>query len=1062
MADEELNVSIEEDDSGGVAELSLEDSDEAELTAEMDDAEPETFGMALDPYDGDEVNAEMDAQEAEEIDVSIISAERAALDAQEALARANEVLDMVRSAGDDAVSDVGVAKNNALNNIRQAIRAATLLTNRIDANEDRGYENANEIATLKAQLNNYVNGGYVEDNSLYLTHDGDVVAGPFTGFGGGGGGGGGGGSASTSIVLVSTSGWAAKTIAMGNSVEISMRWSSTMDGSATGNGTLSILVNGITMSVRDVAQGNFTVDVAEYLSNGTNSVKMQVTDSYGNSTFKIFTVTVEDLRLTSTFDDSIDQTGPVTFPYTPYGDGPKTVYIELDDAVIDEVTVGTSGREQSYALGTLGHGVHKLRVWFEKTINGTVVPSNELYYEFICIAAGNNTPIISSSFHETSIAQFSTVRIPFRVYDPASQVADVTVKIDGVPVAELTDVSRTVQTFLYRMDVTGQKTISFLSGTARKNITLTVTESPIDIEAETSNLSLYLTSNGRSNNDGDRSVWSYGGTTATMTGFNWVSNGWVIDGDGITALRINAGARVVIPYMPFAEDFRTGGKTIEIEMAARDVRDYTATLIDCMSGGRGLRITAQDCVFVSEQSQVKMQYKEDDHVRIGFVVDKSSGYRLVRCYLDGILSSVVRYDANDNFEQSTPVGITIGNDSCTVDIYNIRIYDNDLTMRQMEENWIADTQDGGLMLERFTRNHVRDINDQIVISNLPGDLPYLILAADKLPQYKGDKVTVSGSYTDPMNPAKSFTFEGAQADVQGTSSQYYTRKNYKIKFKNGFGLPNGETAAKYAMRADSIPVSTFTFKADVASSEGANNVELVIAYNEACPYKTPAQTANQKVRQGIDGFPIVIFWQDTENRTTTFLGKYNFNNDKSSEEVFGFVEGDESWEIRNNTGNRVIWKSDDYTSMGVDKDGNVIPAWLNDFEARYPDTDPAYQDPAQLQEFATWVKGCDPDQATGAALAESVTYMARVSEHVEVVDPETGAISYTEVFHNEPVTFTNDTADYRKAKFRDEVGNYTEIQSALFYYLFTELFLMVDSRAKNAFPSFIGSAIGGE
>ena len=52
-----------------------------------------------------------------------------------------------------------------------------------------------------------------------------------------------------------------------------------------------------------------------------------------------------------------------------------------------------------------------------------------------------------------------------------------------------------------------------------------------------------------------------------------------------------------------------------------------------------------------------------------------------------------------------------------------------------------------------------------------------------------------------------------------------------------------------------------------------------------------------------------------------------------------------------------------------------------------------------------------------------------------------------------------DSATYRLAKFRNELSNYCEVNSALFYYLFTELFLMVDSRAKNAFPSFIGSEV---
>ena len=158
-----------------------------------------------------------------------------------------------------------------------------------------------------------------------------------------------------------------------------------------------------------------------------------------------------------------------------------------------------------------------------------------------------------------------------------------------------------------------------------------------------------------------------------------------------------------------------------------------------------------------------------------------------------------------------------------------------------------------------------------------------------------------------------------------------------------------------------------------------------------------------------------------------FLGKYNFNNDKGTEEVFGFVSDDESWEIKNNTSDRVLWKSANYT--GSD--------WLNDFEARYPDLDPPYTNPAQLKDFADWLATTDRDKATNETLAEPVTY-------------GTG---------DDAVTYTTDSAEYRLAKFKDEASSYMEMDSALFYYLFTELFLMVDSRAKNAFPSFMGSEV---
>ena len=131
----------------------------------------------------------------------------------------------------------------------------------------------------------------------------------------------------------------------------------------------------------------------------------------------------------------------------------------------------------------------------------------------------------------------------------------------------------------------------------------------------------------------------------------------------------------------------------------------------------------------------------------------------------------------------------------------------------------------------------------------------------------------------------------------------------------------------------------------MASSEGSNNVELARLYEDTCPFRTAPQKQDIRIRQGIDGFPMVVFWYDGEN--TSFIGKYNFNFDKATPEVFGFAEGDESWEILNNTSDRVLWKDDDYS--GTD--------WQGDFEARYPKD---YADPANLSELAAWLKSTDP------------------------------------------------------------------------------------------------------
>ena len=67
------------------------------------------------------------------------------------------------------------------------------------------------------------------------------------------------------------------------------------------------------------------------------------------------------------------------------------------------------------------------------------------------------------------------------------------------------------------------------------------------------------------------------------------------------------------PYLLFGSDFRAAGRTIELEFATRTVMNYDAVILSCLSGGRGLYLTAQKVQLNSEQSEISMQFKENEH-----------------------------------------------------------------------------------------------------------------------------------------------------------------------------------------------------------------------------------------------------------------------------------------------------------------------------------------------------------------------------------------------------------------------------------------------------------------
>lgn len=832
---------------------------------------------------------------------------------------------------------------------------------------------------------------------FYLDPEGEAVEDPLFALdirgpqGAGGGGGGGGSGTGVAFRVQSISSLALNFIRTGDAT-IVFNFTSTENGESTGNGTLIVTIGAKTVISKSVPQGLNSINIKEFLTAGTSVVKFKVSDSYGNSRTMDYAINLIDLSISSSYDITTVNTGEITFRYTPIGTTIKTIHFILDDVELPSVTTTINNIQMTKTIPALSHGTHKLEVYITVNFSGSETRSNTLFYDLVCTEVGNTSTIISIVYPNT-IEQYTTARIPYFIFNPLNINSEAVLKADGLVQSTVT-VNRSLKYWNYRPNEVGEVSLSIESNGVVKDGSVMISPTTINVQSEEQDLTLFLTSQNRSNNELNRSQWKHGAVEATLTGFNWITNGWITDSNGSTSLRISDGARVVIPVKPFQTNPVPSGKTIEFEFKTSELVNYEANLISCKFGNIGFTIDANIVKLQSEQSEVSTRFKEDERVRIALVISKLTNNRIIYVYVNGIISALKQYPALDNWVQSTAQDITIGSDEANISLYNIRIYNNNLNNKQLLDNYIADLDDTEKKIAIYNRN---DIFDGFGIINQDKTLQFIpsMLMTGRLPAYKGDKVDCNLEYTNPFDTTKSFTAKG-RTDVQGTSSQYYPRKNYKIKFSN-IVQPDGPKA-KYILTDGAIPESTFTFKADFAESSGTHNTGLsrLIDYLlRTLSIKTPPMVGNNNVRTTIDGFPMLIFHRETVGGLVTFLGKYNFNHDKSNEATFGFSAGAECWEVLNNTSDNVLFKAADFTTE--DEEGNFV--WESDFEARYPEDS---KNTTNLSNFCTWVVS----------------------------------------------TIGNPT------KFKTEAPTYMNVEMMLFYYCITELFAMVDQRAKNMMMAF--------
>lgn len=810
----------------------------------------------------------------------------------------------------------------------------------------------------------------------------------------------GGGGSSATITLRNLLDSNTLTVAVGGDANLQFSFESSEDDSG---GTAYIYVGGNLKGTVPIVSGENSINIGTYIGEGANEVTLTCMDIYSNSKSLAYVVNAISLRITSTFDDSKIYSGDISVRYIPYGAIEKTIHFVVDN-IDTTVIVSETGKQQTQVIPAMHHGTHLLKVYATATVGEIEIKSNELLFDVLCVEDGATTPMIASAYSVTSVTQGELINIPFMVYDPSNMETEITLTIlhdDKTYFTTTRTVDRTRQTWSTRNYPVGVVTFIITYGNISKSHMVTVVQNDVKVSVKETDLEFQLKAAGKSNSDNDRNVWISGDVTTTFEHINWESTGWVSDENGDTALRLSGDAKATINFMPFATDARETGRTIEMEFAIRDVNNRDAVAISCLNGGIGFTATADTAKLMSEQTTISCNYTDEEKIRVAFVIEPTSEYRMMSVYLNGVLSGVKQYPGGDNMQQNPAVNISIGSPYCSVDLYAIRSYDIALTTAEVRDNYIADIADVSEKLSLYEDNNIYDTFGGLSFSALKDKIPVLVITGT-LPTFKGDKRKVTVTYTDPLNPSLNFE-DSANIDVQGTSSAGYVRKNWKIK-----------TSEPHILDLNQIETKVLCWKVDYAEATGTHNTgNANYAHTFYGDVKTPPQENDDRVRTTIYGRPCVIFHKADNGSEPVFYGKSNSNIDKGGEEVFGFTEDypyAQCVEFCNND------------AAACKFQGPIPDDWADDtFEFRYPD---GYEDISAFRIMHDWVVSTWQDGATGNALDES----------------------YTGV---DGTVYTNDTAEYRLAKFKKEFTDHFDFDFMLIYYLYTFVILMVDQRAKN-------------
>ena len=281
--------------------------------------------------------------------------------------------------------------------------------------------------------------------------------------------------------------------------------------------------------------------------------------------------------------------------------------------------------------------------------------------------------------------------------------------------------------------------------------------------------------------------------------------------------------------------FHTVEKNINIANVAAGLYDYDATNVKVT----GFCVGTQDAFFSNGENTVNVNFVEDELINLSFVYQDSLKYLYI--YINGVITGVIKSTDPDAFT-ITSGNFVFDSTNCDIDLYKVRIYNSDLNVNQIVKNFSVDRKDVKIFdqsnayalaeennnLKEFQFSYEAMLRYNEAHPNEPL-MPYIIYDTGNatLPYSKDDtkyitvefvNTNLERAYTngelETLARADGLIAEGetnsdrikegvrlyykhhcpswistmssgdkVEFAVQGTSSEFYPRRNYKIKTK---------------------------------------------------------------------------------------------------------------------------------------------------------------------------------------------------------------------------------------------------------------------------------------